>query len=262
MVGHSHLLAAKHLRSCFWWYIVVDSHLLLPNFCKLRSDIHIFLQPNISAPVFDDVWSENPTFSYPLFANYSWAFTPSCSQTLPLPLLMIYSWALAPFITRFLRTMVGHSHLLAAKHLRSRFWWYIVGHSYLLLPTFCKLWSDIHTFLQPNTSGPAFDDVWSEIPTFSYQLFANYGRALTPSCSQTPLLLRLMIYSWACAPFINHYLKTMVGHSHLAAKHLRSRFWWYIVGNLHLLLPTFCKLRSDIHTFLQPNTSAPAFDDM
>jgi len=159
MVGHSHLLAAKHLRSRFWWYIVRHSHLLLPTFCKLWSGIHTCLQPNTSAPAFDDVWSEIPTFSYPLFANYGVTFTTSCRQTPPLPLLMIHSWAFAPFITRFFQSMVGHSHLLAAEHLRSHFWWCMVRNSNFFLPAFCKLWSDIHTFLQPNTSAPAFDDI-------------------------------------------------------------------------------------------------------
>ena len=168
-----------------------------------------------------------------------------------------------PFLTCFLQTMVRHSHLFAAKHLRSRFWWYIVGHLHLLLPTFCKLWSDIHSFLQKNPSAPAFDDVLSEIPTFYYPLFAMYGWTFTPSCRKTPPLPLLMIYSRAFATFITHFLQCMVGHSHLlAAKHLRSRFWWCIVRNSNLFLPAFCKLWSDIHTFLQPNTSAPAFDDI
>ena len=78
--------------------------------------------------------------------------------------------------------MVGHSHLLAEKHLRSRFWWCIFRNSNLFLPAFCKIWSDNHTFLQKNTSAPAFDDVLSEITTFSYLIFANYGRTFTPSC--------------------------------------------------------------------------------
>jgi len=79
--------------------------------------------------------------------------------------------------------------------------------------------------LQLNTCAHAFDDVWSEIPTFSYPLFANYGQTFKLSCSQTPLLRLLMIYSRAFAPFITHFLQTMVGHSHpLAAKQLHSRF--------------------------------------
>jgi len=174
---------------------------------------------------------------------------------------MIYSQAFAPFITRFFQSIFRHSHFLAAEHFRSCFWWYIVGDSHLLLPTFCKLRSDIHTFLQPNTSAPVFDDVWSEIPTFSYPLFVNYGRIFTLSCSQTPPLPLLMMYGTKFQPFLTHFLQTMVRHSHfLAAKHLRSRFWWYIVEHSHLFLPAFCKLWSDIHT-LHPNASAPSFDD-
>jgi len=210
-VGHSHLLAAKLLRSRFWWCMVRNSNFFLPAFCKL--------------------WWE-------------------------------YGAKFKLFLTRFLQTVVGHSHILSAKHFRSRFWWYIVGRSHLLLPAFSNLWSDIHTVLQLNTCAHAFDDVWSEIPTFSNPLFANYGQTVTLSCSQTPPLRLLMIYSRAFAPFITHFLQTMVGHSHLlAAKHLRSLFWWCIVWNSNIFLPAFCKLWSDIHTFLQPNTSAPAFDE-
>ena len=176
---------------------------------------------------------------------------------------MIYSRAFAPFLTHFFQSMVGHSHRLAAKHLRSRFWWCMVRNSNLFLPAFCKLWSDIQTFLQPNTSAPTSDDIYSDIHTFYYPLVVNYGRAFTPSCSQTSPLPLLMIYSRTFAPFITHLLQTMVGHSHLlAAKHLRFRFWWCMVRNSNLFLPAFCKLWSDIHTFLQPNTSAPAFDDI
>jgi len=148
---------------------------------------------------------------------------------------MMYGPKFQPFPTRFLQTMVRHSHFLAAKHLRSHFWWYIVGHSHLLIPAFSNLWSDIHTFLKPNTSAPVFDDVWSENPTFSYPLWANYGRTFTPSCSQTPPLPLLMIYSRALTPFITRFFQSMVGHSHLlAAKHLRSHFWWCMVRNYNL----------------------------
>ena len=174
---------------------------------------------------------------------------------------MMYCPKFQPFFTRILQSMVGHSHLLAAEHLRSRFWWYIVGHSYLFLPAFCKLWSDIHTFLQQNTPAPAFDDSWSEIPTVSYSLFANYGQTFTPSCSQTPPLPLLMIHSRAFAPFLTRILQTMVRHSHLlASKHLRSCFWWGMVRNSKVFLPAFCKLCSDIRSFSKPNTSSPNFD--
>jgi len=176
---------------------------------------------------------------------------------------MMYGPKFQPFLTRFLQTMVRHSHFLIAKHLRSRFWWYIVEHSHLFLPAFCKLWSGIHTFLQPNTSAPAFDDIYSDILTFYYPLVANYGQTFTLTCSHTPPLPLLMIYSRTFANFLTRFLQTMVRHSHLlTAKHLRSSFWWYMVRNSNLFLPAFCKLWSDIHTFLQLNTSAPAFDDI
>ena len=140
--------------------------------------------------------------------------------------------------------MVGHSHLLAKKkHLRSRFWWCIVRNSNLFLPAFCKLWSDIHTFYYP--------------------LFANYGWTFTPSCRKTLPLPILMMYSPKFQPFLSRFLQTMVRYSHfLEEKHLLSRFWWFLVGYLHLLFPNFSNLWSDIHTFLQLNTSAPAFDDV
>ena len=47
---------------------------------------------------------------------------------------------------------------------------------------------------------------------------ANYGQTFTPFCGQTPPLPLLMIYSGAFAPFITHFLQTMVGHSHLLAE--------------------------------------------
>ena len=108
---------------------------------------------------------------------------------------MMYGPKFQPFLTCFLQTMVRHSHYLAAKHLRSRFWLYIVEHSHLFLPAFCKLWSDIHTFLQPNTSDPTFDDVCSEIPTFSYPLFANYGQTFTPSFISLTVHSKWHLYS-------------------------------------------------------------------
>ena len=160
MVGHSHFLAEKPLRSRFWWCIVRNSNLFLPAFCKLWSDIHTFLQKK--------------TPPLPLLMMYCPKFQPFLTcflQTMvrhshlfaakkpPLPLLMMYSRAFAPFITHFLQTMVGHSHLLAEKHHRSQFWWCIVRNSKLFLPDFCKLLSDIHNFLQQNTSAPAFDDI-------------------------------------------------------------------------------------------------------
>ena len=116
---------------------------------------------------------------------------------------MIYSRAFVPFITHFLKIMIRHSHVLAAKHLRSRYWWCMVGHLNLFLPTFGKC-----------------------------------GRTFTPSCSRTPPLSLSMMYSRAFTPFFTRFSAIMVRHSHLlAAEHLRSHFWWCIVGHSHFFLP-------------------------
>ena len=102
MVGHSHLLAATHLRSRFWLCMVGHSHLFLPFFGELWLDINTFLQRNTTAPTFHYVWSGICTL----------------------------------FVTRFSVIIVRNSNFLEGEHLPSRFESCMVGHSHLFLPTF------------------------------------------------------------------------------------------------------------------------------